>query len=134
MVRAPRLTDGPPTGHTRVSLDAPILDGGSLRRAAKSSAAYAAAKCGAIAFSLHLASEFAKDGIRVNCLTPSAIENDRMRSWVPQEQRKDLAAASPLGRLGQPEDVAAATLLLASSTSSWITGVTLDIAGGKAGL
>ena len=54
-----------------------------------------------------------------------------MRSWVPAEQRKELAAAFPLGRLGQPDDVAAATLFLASSASSWITGVTLDIAGGK---
>ena len=103
----------------------------AARQAAKSSAAYAAAKSGVIAFSRHLAGEFAIDGIRINCVAPSAIENDHMRSWVPDEQRKQLAAAFPLGRLGQPEDVAAATLFLASSASSWITGVTLDIAGGK---
>jgi 3-oxoacyl-[acyl-carrier protein] reductase len=54
-----------------------------------------------------------------------------MRSWVPEEQRHALAEAFPLGRLGQPEDVAAATLFLASSASSWITGVTLDVSGGK---
>jgi 3-oxoacyl-[acyl-carrier protein] reductase len=107
------------------------MSSAAARQAAKSSAAYAAAKSGVIAFSRHLAGEFAKDGIRVNCLAPSAIENDHMRSWVPAEQREKLAAAFPLGRLGQPEDVAAATLFLASSASSWITGVTLDIAGGK---
>lgn len=107
------------------------MSSAAARQAARSSAAYAAAKSGVIAFSRHLAGEFAKDGIRVNCVAPSAIENDHMRSWVPEEQRKELAAVFPLGRLGQPEDVAAATLFLASSASSWITGVTLDIAGGK---
>jgi len=103
----------------------------AARQAAKSSAAYAAAKAGVIAFSRHLAGEYAHEGIRVNCIAPSAIENDRMRSWVPDEQRRALGAAFPLGRLGRPEDVAAATLFLASSVSSWITGATLDIAGGK---
>jgi len=107
------------------------MSSAAARQAAKSSAAYAAAKSGVIAFSRHLAGEFANVGIRVNCLAPSAIENDHMRSWVPAEQRKELAAAFPLGRLGQPDDVAAATLFLASSASSWITGLTLDIAGGK---
>ena len=107
------------------------MSSAAARQAAKSSAAYAAAKSGVIAFSRHLAGEFAHDGIRVNCLAPSAIENDHMRSWVPAAQRKELAAAFPLGRLGQAEDVAEATLFLASSASSWITGVTLDIAGGK---
>jgi len=45
--------------------------------------------------------------------------------------RRALGAAFPLGRLGQPADVAEAALFLASSAASWITGVTLDIAGGK---
>jgi 3-oxoacyl-[acyl-carrier protein] reductase len=107
------------------------MSSAAARQAAKSSAAYAAAKSGVIAFTRHLAGEFANAGIRANCVAPSAIENDHVRSWVPEEQRKQLAAAFPLGRLGQPEDVAAATLFLASSASSWITGVTLDIAGGK---
>jgi 3-oxoacyl-[acyl-carrier protein] reductase len=103
----------------------------AARQAARSSAAYAAAKAGVIAFSRHLAGEHAKDGIRVNCIAPSAIENDKMRSWVPEAERKALGATFPLGRIGQPEDVAAATLFLASSASAWITGITLDIAGGK---
>jgi 3-oxoacyl-[acyl-carrier protein] reductase len=60
-----------------------------------------------------------------------AIENDRMRAWVPEDQLKALAASFPLRRIGQPDDVAAATLFLASDASSWITGATLDIAGGK---
>ena len=84
-----------------------------------------------IASSRHLAGEFGGSGIRVNCIAPSAVENDRMRSWVSEEQRIALGASFPLGRIGQPENVAAATLFLASDTSSWITGVTLDVAGGK---
>jgi 3-oxoacyl-[acyl-carrier protein] reductase len=103
----------------------------AARQAAKSSAAYAAAKAGVVAFSRHLAAEFGPDGVRVNCIAPSAIENDKMRSWVPEAQRKALGETFPLGRIGQPQDVAAATLFLASSASSWITGVTLDVAGGK---
>ncbi len=103
----------------------------AARQAAKSSAAYAAAKAGVIAFTRHIAGEFGPTGIRANCVAPSAVENDRMRSWVSQEQREALGASFPLGRIGQPEDVAAAVLFLSSAASSWITGVTLDIAGGK---
>jgi 3-oxoacyl-[acyl-carrier protein] reductase len=103
----------------------------AARQAAKSSAAYAAAKAGVVAFSRHLAGEHGPNGIRVNCIAPSAIENDKMRTWMSEADRQALGAAFPLGRIGQPADVAAATLFLASSASSWITGVTLDIAGGK---
>lgn len=103
----------------------------AARQAAKSSAAYAAAKAGVIALSRHLAGEYAHAGIRVNCLAPSAIDNDKMRTWMSDEQRQALGEAFPLGRIGQPEDVAAATVFLASAGASWITGVTLDISGGK---
>jgi 3-oxoacyl-[acyl-carrier protein] reductase len=107
------------------------MSSAAARQPARSSAAYAAAKAGVVAFSRHLANEVAHDGIRVNCLAPSAIENDKMRAWMSADQRAALGAAFPLGRLGQPEDVAAAAVFLASTASSWITGVTLDIAGGK---
>jgi 3-oxoacyl-[acyl-carrier protein] reductase len=107
------------------------MSSAAARQAARSSAAYAAAKAGIIAFTRHLASEVAHDHVRVNCLAPSAIENDKMRAWVPAGQRAELGASFPLGRLGQPEDVAAAALFLASASASWVTGVTLDIAGGK---
>jgi 3-oxoacyl-[acyl-carrier protein] reductase len=103
----------------------------AARQAARSSAAYAAAKSGVIAFSRHLANEYGHEGIRVNCLAPSAIENDRMRASMTKEQRVTLGEGFPLGRIGTPSDVAAATLFLSSSSSSWITGVTLDVAGGK---
>ena len=103
----------------------------AARQAAGSSAAYAAAKAGVVAFTRHLAAEVGPDGVRVNCVAPSATENERMRTWTTEEQREHLAASFPLRRIGQPADVAAATLFLASDASAWITGVTLDIAGGK---
>jgi 3-oxoacyl-[acyl-carrier protein] reductase len=107
------------------------MSSAAARQAAKSAAAYAAAKAGVIAFTRHLAAELAPRGIRVNCVAPSATENDRMRTWMSAEQRAALGASFPLGRLGQPDDVAAAALFLASDASAWITGATLDIAGGK---
>jgi 3-oxoacyl-[acyl-carrier protein] reductase len=103
----------------------------AARQAARSSAAYAAAKAGVVAFTRHLAAEVGPDGVRVNCVAPSATENERMRTWTTEEQRAELAASFPLRRIGQPVDVAAAALFLASDASAWITGVTLDIAGGK---
>jgi 3-oxoacyl-[acyl-carrier protein] reductase len=54
-----------------------------------------------------------------------------MLTWTTEEQRRDLAASFPLRRIGRPQDVAAAALFLASDASAWITGVTLDVAGGK---
>lgn len=107
------------------------MSSAAARQAAKSSAAYAAAKAGVVAFTRHLAGEYAKDGVRFNCVAPSAIENEKMRTWMSEADRLALGAAFPLGRIGQPDDIAAAVLFLASSSSSWITGSTLDISGGK---
>ena len=107
------------------------MSSAAARQAAQSAAAYAAAKAGVIAFTRHLAGEMAPRGIRVNCLSPSAVENDKMRTWMTADQRAALGASFPLRRLGLPDDVAAAALFLASEASSWITGATLDIAGGK---
>lgn len=107
------------------------MSSAAARQAAHSAAAYAAAKAGVIAFTRHVAGEFAHQGIRANCVAPSAVENDRMRAWMNDEERAQLGHSFPLGRLGQPEDVAAAAAFLASDASSWITGATLDIAGGK---
>ena len=107
------------------------MSSAATRQASQSNAAYAAAKAGVIALTRHLANEVALQGLRVNCIAPSAIEHDRMRAWTTQEQRRQLADFFPLRRIGQPTDVAAAALFLASDASSWITGITLDVAGGK---
>jgi 3-oxoacyl-[acyl-carrier protein] reductase len=108
-----------------------LMSSAAARQAARSAAGYAAAKAGVIAFGRHLAGELAPRGIRVNCIAPSATENEKMRAWMSADQRSALGASFPLGRIGQPDDVAAAALFLASDASAWITGSTLDVAGGK---
>lgn len=107
------------------------MSSSAARQAARSSAAYAAAKAGVIAFTRHLANETARDGIRVNCIAPAATENERMRTAMSDQQREQLGASFPLGRIGQPSDIAQAAVFLASDASSWITGITLDVTGGK---
>jgi 3-oxoacyl-[acyl-carrier protein] reductase len=59
------------------------------------------------------------------------VLNDRMQRFMSAEQLDELATAFPLGRIGQSGDVAQAVLYLASSASSWVTGVTLDLTGGR---
>ncbi len=95
------------------------------------SAAYAAAKAGIIMLTRHLAAEVGRQGVRINCVAPSAIRTERMERLMSGLQLQQLASAFPLGRVGRPEDVASATLFLASESASWLTGVTLDIAGGR---
>lgn len=107
------------------------MSSSAARHPARSSAAYAAAKGGIVALTRHLAGEHAHQGIRVNCLAPAATENEKMRAGMTREQLQRLAASFPLGRIGQPVDIAAAALFLASDAASWITGITLDVAGGQ---
>jgi 3-oxoacyl-[acyl-carrier protein] reductase len=106
------------------------MSSAAARQPAKSSAAYAAAKGAIISLTRHIAAEFAPSGVRVNCLAPSAILTDRLAA-APQRARDELAATFPLGRLGHPGDVTGVALYLLSDASAWITGATLDIAGGK---
>lgn len=101
------------------------------RVAAGAPAAYGAAKAGIIMLTRHLAGEVGASGIRVNCISPSAILTDRTAARMPPERQEQMRAAFPLGRLGQADDVAAATLFLLSSASAWITGATLDVTGGR---
>jgi 3-oxoacyl-[acyl-carrier protein] reductase len=103
----------------------------AARLPSQASAAYAAAKAGVVMFSRHVANEVGGHGVRVNCLAPSSVLTERMKHLMPEETQQEVAAMHPLGRMGVPEDVALATLFLASDSSSWITGVTLDVAGGR---
>jgi 3-oxoacyl-[acyl-carrier protein] reductase len=101
------------------------------RQPSQASAAYATAKAGVAMLSKHLAAEMGRHGIRVNCLAPSAVLNEKRATTRTDEQRDTLAQTFPLGRIGQPDDVAAAAAFLLSDDASWITGVTLDVSGGR---
>ena len=94
-------------------------------------AAYAAAKAGVAMFTRHLALEVGRHGIRANCVAPGTTRSERLERVMTPEAIERTAALSPLGRLGEPDDVANATLFLLSEASSWLTGVTLDVAGGR---
>ena len=92
---------------------------------------YAAAKAGLAGLTKALAQEVASRGITVNLVAPGFIET-AMTAGLGDEQRAKLANSIPLGRLGRPEDVAAAVLYLASDEAAWVTGATLHVNGGMA--
>ncbi len=92
---------------------------------------YAAAKAAIAMFTRHVAREVGPHGIRINCVAPATTLSERIEKILDDEKRAQLAAKSPLGRLGLPEDSALATLFLVSDSASWLTGVTLDVAGGR---
>jgi 3-oxoacyl-[acyl-carrier protein] reductase len=100
------------------------------RHLSGASAGYAAAKAGLLSLTRQAALEAAGRGVRINAVAPSAIVTDRMAAQ-PHEMREKIAQGFPLQRLGTVDDVAAATLFLLSDAAAWITGVTLDVAGGR---
>jgi NAD(P)-dependent dehydrogenase (short-subunit alcohol dehydrogenase family) len=96
---------------------------------------YAASKGGIISLTRQLAREYAKDGVRVNCIAPGTVEtpmNVQVLERVPNpaELRRAWERMHPLGRIGQPIDIAWGALFLASDESSWTTGQCLSIDGG----
>ncbi len=90
---------------------------------------YAAAKAGMIGFSKSLAREIGSRNITVNCIAPGFIETD-MTGALNEQQRSALIQRIPLGRLGRPQDVAAAAAFLASPGADYMTGCTLHVNGG----
>lgn len=92
---------------------------------------YAAAKAGMIGMAKSLAGEVASRGITVNCVAPGFIVS-AMTDALSEEQKTRTLAAIPAGRLGRPEDIAAAVLYLASEEAAWVTGQTLHVNGGMA--
>jgi 3-oxoacyl-[acyl-carrier protein] reductase len=90
---------------------------------------YAAAKAGIIGFSKSLAREVGSRNITVNCIAPGFIDTDMTRA-LSEQQRGALIETIPLGRLGRPEDVAAAAVFLASPAADYVTGCTLHVNGG----
>ena len=90
---------------------------------------YAAAKAGVAGMSRSLAQELGSRNITVNCVAPGFIDTDMTRA-LPDAQRDALLGRIPLGRLGQPDEIAATVAFLASKRAGYITGTTLNVNGG----
>ncbi len=90
---------------------------------------YAASKAGVIGLTRTLALEWARYHIGVNCVAPGAI-NTRMTAAIPEKVMEGLLARIPLARLGEPEEIAAAHVFLASADASYITGQVIWVDGG----
>jgi NAD(P)-dependent dehydrogenase (short-subunit alcohol dehydrogenase family) len=93
-------------------------------------AEYAATKAALVSLTQSAALELGRKGIRVNCVCPGVIETPLSMSTVPDLVRKSGAALGCLGRIGTPEEVAAAVHFLASDDASFVTGHALVVDGG----
>ncbi len=92
---------------------------------------YAASKGGMIAMSKALAGELAPRGVTVNCVAPGFIET-AMTADLPEKARDAMMATIPTGRMGQPQEIAAAVAFLAADEASYLTGTVLNVNGGMA--
>jgi 2-hydroxycyclohexanecarboxyl-CoA dehydrogenase len=96
-------------------------------------AVYSGAKGGVIAFTKTIAREVARNGVTANTVCPGPTDTPPLRKTVAQGGEKFISAltkAIPVGRLGQPEDVAVAVAMFASPDAGFITGQTLSVSGG----
>jgi 3-oxoacyl-[acyl-carrier protein] reductase len=89
---------------------------------------YATAKAGIIGFTRTAAKELGRFGVTVNAISPNA--ETRMVASIPADKKAELAAATPLGRFGEPMEMAAAVGFLASEEAGYVTGVVLPVDGG----
>jgi 3-oxoacyl-[acyl-carrier protein] reductase len=92
---------------------------------------YAAAKAGMIGLTKTLAREYARKGVTVNAVAPGFTKT-RMTEGIPDKAMEQVLAATPLGRMGDPVEIAAGVVYLASPSAGFVTGVVLDINGGFA--
>ncbi len=96
--------------------------------------AYSASKGGIVAITKGMALDYAKDGIRVNCICPGWVETPLVDDWFgqqedPKKAREYIYSVHPLGRIATMEEVGRATLFLASADASFVTGVALPVDG-----
>lgn len=91
---------------------------------------YSSAKAGILGFTKALAQECASKGITVNAIAPGYIATDMVKA-VPEEILKTIVAKIPVGRLGEPDEIARAVLFLAADEAGFITGSTLNVNGGQ---
>ncbi len=90
---------------------------------------YSASKAGLIGLTKSLAKEIGSRGVRVNCIAPGYIATE-LTDVLPESAREALLASTPLGRLGQPEDIARCVRFLVSDAAGFVTGAVLSVDGG----
>ncbi len=90
---------------------------------------YAASKAGLHGFTMALAREVARKGVTVNSISPGYIET-AMTAAIPAELRAQMVSAIPVGRIGQPDDIAQSVAFLCSDAAAYLTGVNLPVNGG----
>jgi acetoacetyl-CoA reductase/3-oxoacyl-[acyl-carrier protein] reductase len=91
---------------------------------------YAAAKAGLINFTHSLARLYSSAGITANAISPGLVATDMIRKELKSKAGKSKAAQIPVGRIAEPEEIAAGVVYLASDAASYVTGQTLNINGG----
>jgi 3-oxoacyl-[acyl-carrier protein] reductase len=101
------------------------------RQPSQANLAYGVANAGLVMLTRHLATEIGPQGVRINTLAPSSIRTEKVEARMPPAVQEQIAALHPLRRLGTTEDVAQVALFLASDAASWLTGLTIDVAGGR---
>lgn len=94
-------------------------------------ASYAAAKAGIIQFTRHVAIEVGPSNVRCNVVAPATTLTERVAATLSAEAIDHVTRSAPMRRIGRPEDSAAAAVFLASDAASWLTGITIDVAGGR---
>jgi NAD(P)-dependent dehydrogenase (short-subunit alcohol dehydrogenase family) len=108
------------------------ISSGTSRIAFPEKAAYSMLKAAVNTFTLLLAKQLGPRGITVNSLAPGIVRTDAQAAWLRSPgAMKEAAAASALGRVGMPEDIADVAGFLASSDSRWVTGAFIDASGGS---
>jgi len=119
--------------HIRAAGGGSIINVGSVLSflGARNRVAYAASKGAVLAMTRAMALDHANENIRINCICPGIVETELVAAFTLDEKaRQQRIAAHPMGRFGQPADIAGLAVFLASDESSWITGSAFPVDGG----
>jgi len=132
-VRGPWLMARAALPHLRAAGGGSIINIGSVLslEGARNRVAYSASKGAVLAMTRSMALDQAAEKIRVNCICPGMVETEMIAPFNADENaRKQRLAMHPVGRFGQPEDIAGLAVFLAGDESSWITGASFPVDGG----
>jgi NAD(P)-dependent dehydrogenase (short-subunit alcohol dehydrogenase family) len=119
--------------HLRAAGGGSIINMGSVlsQLGARNRVAYSASKGAVLAMTRAMALDHAAENIRVNCICPGIVETEMVAAFQMDEAaRRQRVAMHPLGRFGQPEDIAGLAVFLASDEAAWITGAAYNVDGG----